>query len=213
MARPPVRSYPLSEVRRRKPRPSRLPWILAGVGLTVAIAVGLGAGVYVSSRAALRTPSAASGQQPPAAAAAPRPTLAPRSALRAQPVAAAPPAAASARAIAQTVSVRLPGPGAPSAAPRPKTQAAARTRCAARRDASARLLCGDPDLAALDEELNARYAEAVRSGVPAGPLSDEEQAWVIRRDRLARDAPEELQGLYRDRIAQLTALARQGAKE
>lgn len=97
------------------------------------------------------------------------------------------------------MAVTEPAATTPPAPPRPTPPRPPKARPASR----------DPQFAALDEQLNKAYADAIRAGAAAGPLSEQQESWIIRRDRIRHQDPEMAADLYRSRIAELQALATQ----
>jgi uncharacterized protein YecT (DUF1311 family) len=189
-----VRTYALADLQRDVPRRGPGP-ITAAVAL--AVTFGLGAGLtfvllHGFPALALRPAQIQPGPtlEPPGAAEATH-------SLPAAPLAMAVTAAIP-DAVAQEPAHPDP-PRAPAARPPSKTSNPARA-------------VGGPRFVALDEELNKAYAEAIRSGAPAGPLSEQQETWIIRRDRVRQDDPDLAEDLYRARIAELQALSAQNAK-
>jgi uncharacterized protein YecT (DUF1311 family) len=126
----------------------------------------------------------------------PLPTLAPT------PPRATPPRAAAPRATPARTTTVIATPEATNTASRPAFHCDWRLRI------SERMVCDDPTLAALDQQLNRAFGAAVRAGAPRAELRAEQDAWVFRRDAVARRSPGALADYYRARIAHLDALAR-----
>jgi uncharacterized protein YecT (DUF1311 family) len=77
---------------------------------------------------------------------------------------------------------------------------------------SERLVCGDAQLARLDRRLNRAFEEAVASGVPYRELRQDQDDWLRIREDAARQAgPDGVASVYRQRIAELDDLARDGS--
>jgi uncharacterized protein YecT (DUF1311 family) len=208
-----TRTYTRDELRRRSARRRRAPLAVV-VGLAVfAVAGAVGFALLYEPKTEF-TASPALAAQPPA------PDLADAAAPAEQPPAleaAAPQAAAPAIDVPPAAApVAAARPPAASAVPRPaaapKTPADGRPRstsqAAADRAATDRVSAS----AALDQEVNKAYAEALRAGAPAGPLGEAQENWIIRRDRLRREDPEMAEDLARARIAELQALATKKAE-
>jgi len=198
--RPPVPNYPIDRFRERRRRHDWLRTVV--LALTVAAAMGLAVLLVLWSRetrpaAGARTAvaSAAAPAPEPVAAAPPPPVRADQALTAAPQIPAARPAIRQTSAPARGVAAEVASATTP------------RTRCDRRRQAIDRLICRDRGLASLDRDLNAAFADAVRSGAPSGPLSEDQEAWVIRRDRAAEESPESVADLYRARIAQLNEAA------
>jgi hypothetical protein len=79
--------------------------------------------------------------------------------------------------------------------------------CEGREAGMAQLLCRDPQLASLDRQVNAAFAAAMRGSAAPGELADDQESWILRRDRAARETPDVVPDLYRERIAVLQARA------
>jgi hypothetical protein len=90
---------------------------------------------------------------------------------------------------------------APPVARRAAETKAAASRCG--RDGA----CPDKRFAALDRQVNAAFAAAMRSSAEPGPLGQDQQNWIIRLDRVRRKDPGAAEDLYRARVAELRALA------
>jgi len=89
----------------------------------------------------------------------------------------------------------------------PSTPASPSFDCGAARTATEIALCSDGTLAALDREMASSY-RSTRSRIDATAntgLRDQQRAWLKRRDRCPRRADMRtcLEGIYRDRIAEL----------
>ncbi|MFL5295057.1 MAG: hypothetical protein ACJ798_01615 [Phenylobacterium sp.] len=72
---------------------------------------------------------------------------------------------------------------------------------------SERMVCRNPQLATLDRRLNHAFSVAVQAGVPRASLRREQDRWENVRERAARRSPAAVAAAYRQRIAQLDALA------
>jgi hypothetical protein len=190
--RPKPRTYVRSELRRH--RPSRG---AAALTVIVALAVAFCGGAFMG----LVLPQDQSPASAPGAAAPPPPpppetaetvagTPTPARAIRVK-VPRAPPPLRALRTIA-----KLPPSGAVTQA-RP-------TSCAASPAAPG---CQPPKIAALDREMNAALAAAIRAGAPGGPLGAAQESWILRRDRAARASRELEADLYVARIAELRSMA------
>lgn len=217
LPRPPVPNYPMPEHRRPRRRSRTAPLGLAAGTTAVVAAAGVIAYAVLRYEPAPVAPAA-----PPPRVAAVRPAPAPRidALLRASAPAPGPLARAGPEAAFQVEPQPQTEPQAQAGPPPPTRRVAAgpsdarfaprkaeQKGCEARPAGMRRLLCRQPQLAALDDRMNAAFADAVRSGAPAGPLAEEQEAWVIRRDRAARDAPDTVASLYEARIATLYELA------
>lgn len=100
-------------------------------------------------------------------------------------------------------------PASPVTSPRSaktasKTKTEAQSRCGG---ATAGGPCPDVAFAALDKQVNAAFAAAMRSSATPGPLGRDQQDWIIRVDRIRREDPASAQDLYRARVTELRALA------
>lgn len=189
-----VRTYALADLQREVPRRGPGP-ITAAVALAVTFALGAGL-TFVLLHGFPGLPPGPTQIQP-------SPTLAPTPAAEVdRPLPPAPLAMAVTAEIPDAAAqepARPEPPRTPAPRPQPKTPSPARAS-------------GGPRFAALDEELNKAYAQAIRSGAAAGPLSEQQENWIIRRDRVRRDDPDLAEDLYRARIAELQALSAQNAK-
>ena len=88
--------------------------------------------------------------------------------------------------------------------PRPRAREPQRRDSCGPKDSSiARILCEDPQIASLDREVNAAFAAAMRESATPGQLAIDQESWILRRDRTAREDPEAIGDLYRERIAVL----------
>lgn len=119
-------------------------------------------------------------------------------------LAAAPPAAEAAPPIAS----RRPA----QAEAQIKTPTKAQSGCGSA-TAGGRSACPDAAFAALDKQLNAAFAAAMRSSGAPGPLGRDQQDWIIRIDGVRRTDPGAAEDLYRARIAELHALASRDAEQ
>lgn len=133
-----------------------------------------------------------------------RPAPAPVAGLKTAPAAealpASPPVSAPAVKVASSTSIARPAKSGPSAG------------CKAEAGGAGRAVCPDIAFAALDRQVNAAFAAAMRSGAPAGALGQQQQDWIIRRDRVRREDPNAAKDLYLARIAELHALASRGGE-
>jgi uncharacterized protein YecT (DUF1311 family) len=202
----PLRKPP-EQRRSRQFRPSR------GVA-----AAGLAGLALIISLIAVQPPSAsrkASAEKPPAAwatppappppspglAAAPAPLQA-EAALAAPEPPPPPPAPSRRRAIA-----------APPPAVKPLAAAVPADRCSRRDQGIAQLACRNPQIASLEREVNAAFAAAMRDSDAPGDLARDQESWILRRDRTAREAPDTIADLYRERIATLQSHASSSHEE
>lgn len=126
------------------------------------------------------------------------PVAAPR---RPTPVIEAPAPAPAARDIAP-VPPRIAVAAAP---PRPVVQPSFNCRYAASR--SERMVCGDAELARLDQRLDRAFERAVASGIPYRELRAEQDDWLAIREDAARRSPDAVESIYRQRIGELEDLA------
>ncbi len=74
--------------------------------------------------------------------------------------------------------------------------------CRSARTRSERLVCGDPELARLDRELNRAYEDAIASGVGRRTLRREQDSWLAVREAAAAD-PDAVAEIYEVRIDEL----------
>jgi hypothetical protein len=79
--------------------------------------------------------------------------------------------------------------------------------CTHRGDVTRQAGCRRLGASALDAQVNEAFAAAMRSGSPAGPLGQDQQDWIIRRDRLRTRDPGLAEDLDRARIAELQDMA------
>jgi uncharacterized protein YecT (DUF1311 family) len=102
----------------------------------------------------------------------------------------------------------------PAAIPPPAPQVAygyGDPACAGARGRAAQMVCGDPDLAAADRELNRAYRRAMRSGaMPPEQLRQEQRDWLSIREDAARRSPRAVASIYEQRIDELNQLADDG---
>lgn len=208
-----ARTYAREELRRRTRRRRRTP--VAAVAVLAVAFVGAAVGVALLYEPQANLPAL----PPPPAETAPSHlaevslpsagALAPPLPEETQPAAPAaievPPAQAPAAAPRPP-----PRPVAPVAAPKapPAAKARSAAQAAADRAATARVSA----LAALDQEVNKAYAEALNAGAAPAPLAAAQQEWIIRRDRIRREDPEMAEDVARARIAQLQAIATRSAR-
>lgn len=97
----------------------------------------------------------------------------------------------------------------PVSQPAPQTLAGD-PACAGARGRAAQLVCGDPELASADRELNRAYRRALRSGASPDELRAEQRDWLRSREDVARRSPGAVVDLYRERIEELDQLADDG---
>lgn len=84
--------------------------------------------------------------------------------------------------------------------------------CGYARSRSERLVCGDAELARLDRRLNRAFDQAVEAGVPYRSLREDQDDWLRIREHAAREAGRgAVASVYRQRIAELSDLARDGS--
>jgi uncharacterized protein len=81
--------------------------------------------------------------------------------------------------------------------------------CRYARTAAERMVCADGELASYDRQLNGAYERAVRSGVPRSELRADQDDWLGIREEAARYSRQAVLNIYRQRISELNALARQ----
>lgn len=148
----------------------------------------------------------------------PQPAVAPTSIRASTPTpiravsapAAAPPAPAPAPAVAPAPRIlRAEKAPAPPAAPVRTAAAPAKAgfHCDWRLRRSERMICGSARLSDLDHQLNHAYGQAVAAGVPRAQLRRQQDAWVFRREAVAR-SPGALEAYYVRRIRELQAMSR-----
>jgi uncharacterized protein YecT (DUF1311 family) len=192
--RPPPRIYQSHEFRSTRTRPRRSHgWMVAGIAAALGVGLALGyfvepgfqRGAGVPRPAATAPDGDMTAAAPTIEVAPPAPTAAPLS----EPVAATPKPATHGRLAAST------GPVRPA------------FHCDWARRPSERMVCGDAQLAQYDRQLNRAFTQAVRAGVPRAPLRAAQDRWVMRREQAARRSRDAVADLYRQRIAELTALA------
>jgi uncharacterized protein YecT (DUF1311 family) len=184
-------------------RPSILPIALAtGAALALGIAIG------VFAPALFRGPSARPATVPPVLQRAVVDTepAAPSESAPAAPL----PETALAEATPPAVRERAPvtplrlavarlGP-APAARPMRSPAGGARNACMP-------YTCTDPAIVAADSDLQQAYQRALSSGAPADQLRAGQIDWLLARQAAASRSPADLAGVYRQRIAQLNAIA------
>jgi len=137
-----------------------------------------------------------------------------------QPVAASSPAPPAATDLGQetatTRAAAAPPPRAARVATVAHRQPPVRTASTPQRPAfhcdwrlrrSERMICNSAPLAQLDRELNHAYEAAILAGADRTDLRRAQDAWVFRREKVARRGERALMQDYRRRIAQLEALA------
>jgi uncharacterized protein YecT (DUF1311 family) len=93
--------------------------------------------------------------------------------------------------------------------PDPATGVRPASHCDSRLRPSEQMVCADPELAALDRQLNHAFNLAVRSGASREALREEQDDWEMARERAARRSPAAVADLYRKRIDDLMSLAEQ----
>lgn len=183
---------------------SILPIVLA---TAAALAAGIAIGVFAPML--LRGPSAR--PEPP------RPALL-QATLTPEPIAPAEPAAAPPspeRTLAEgppPPPIKAHAPAAPLrlavARIAPSRAAAGPWRASRSNDkACAPYACPDPAIAEAETDLQQAYQRALRAGAPADELRAGQIDWLLARQTAAHRSPGDLPGLYRQRIAQLNALA------
>lgn len=85
--------------------------------------------------------------------------------------------------------------------------------CAGARSQAESMVCGDPDLAAADRELNRAYRRALQSGAaPPGAIRADQRDWLAIREEAARHSRRALASVYQQRIDELNA-ASQGDED
>lgn len=137
---------------------------------------------------------------PELARAAPRPP-APRPAERRREPEAAPAQPRTQPEFAEAPSVRPPPPAFRRAVAEPSFS------CRYARTPAERMICDDPQLAALDRQLDQAYRRAIASGVPARFLRGEQDDWLMIREDAARYSPRAVASVYAQRIFELEAMA------
>jgi uncharacterized protein YecT (DUF1311 family) len=86
--------------------------------------------------------------------------------------------------------------------------------CAGARSQAEAMVCGDPDLAAADRELNRAYRRALQSGAaPPGALRADQRDWLAIREDAAQHSRRALSQVYRQRIEELNNIARDGSED
>jgi len=173
----------------------------------LAIEVAREAGPAVTrARAPAPAPSEAAEPDPRAAPPAPEPALerrapAPPPPLRLDPVEARAPGRPD-------PAPDLPSPDLPSAQEVAASRPAGRGpsfNCRGARSTSERMVCSDPELAALDRRLNAAYEDAIAAGASRRELRAEQDRWLSTREAAAPD-PDAVAQVYRRRIRELNAM-------
>lgn len=112
------------------------------------------------------------------------------------------PAAARREIALPTVNTEVAAAPAPPAAVRPGFN------CAAAHNVSTRMVCADAELASYDRQLNGAFARAVRAGVPRAELRADQDDWLRIREDAAHYSRQAVLNVYRQRISELNALAR-----
>jgi hypothetical protein len=122
----------------------------------------------------------------------------------------APPRWAEAEAAAP---IRTPqvvaGPIAPPAMAPPQF-APADPACGGARSRAAQMVCGDPELAAADREMNQAFRRALRSGAAPDQLRQDQRDWLAIREDAARRSPRAVADIYQQRIDELNQIADDG---
>jgi uncharacterized protein YecT (DUF1311 family) len=77
--------------------------------------------------------------------------------------------------------------------------------CRSARTQAERMICADPDLAALDRRLNAAFEDAIAAGANRRELRAEQDKWLSRREAAAPD-PDAVADVYRRRIGELNSM-------
>ena len=67
--------------------------------------------------------------------------------------------------------------------------------------------CNDPAILEEEADLQQAYGRAVTAGAPADALRSTQIEWLLKRDEAGRRSPAALASAYRQRIAQLNAMA------
>jgi len=190
----PLRLEPAASPR-RKPRPMFLP------GLAAAVLAGSGFGLM--SRSQLPIPDLS----PTPATALEGVKIVPAPLASAPPGAAAPlDQAATVPAVASTGEPPARGPAPISASFRPAGDPS--FDCGQALSAAEVLICSDPRLAAADRRMIKALRGALDAGAPAWRLRRDQRDWLDARDATAREAPDQVAGLYQQRIEELEADAR-----
>lgn len=219
-----ARTYERAELRRRTSR-RRAPVAAMAVVAVLGVGAAVGAALLYEPKAELSAPpppppietATPAAEMTEPSIAAPAPGLAAETTPTTNepaPVAEAAPAPAAVRAARPATAPPKPiarTAVAPKAAPVARTVARGRssTQAAADRAATDRVSA----LAALDQEVNKAYAQALNAGAPVGPLSVAQENWIIRRDRVRREDPDMAEDLARARIAELQAIAANAASD
>jgi uncharacterized protein YecT (DUF1311 family) len=81
-----------------------------------------------------------------------------------------------------------------------------RDDCRYARTRAERLICGDPELAALDRNLARAYDRALDSGVSRRMLRRDQRDWLAERERAARYSGDAVYDVYVERIGELEDL-------
>jgi uncharacterized protein YecT (DUF1311 family) len=200
-----ARTYSRAELRRPRARRGLAPLVATGTALAAIVVLGGGLAYALFGPMAggpltllqqhdrVELPPIAAGPQIPLLAPEPTPAIDPASPTPPPVVLAE---ATPREALAPTL-VRQETPRRVAASkPKPSGSSACGPDC---EDA--------PPFAALDQELNKAFADAIRAGAPAGELGEKQENWIIRQDRIRRDDPALAEDLYRARIAELQALS------
>jgi len=88
----------------------------------------------------------------------------------------------------------------PDGPPRPPR---ADADCSYARTRAERMVCGDPELAAMDRDLARAYERAVVNGAPRRVLRREQRDWLGARERAARQSGDAVYDIYVQRIGEL----------
>lgn len=182
-------------------------------GLAVALAGGLALGVLARPKLALPEPPKP--MQPVTQSAQPRMQVLPAveaPAPSGPPLEVLPPATAAARhnPPAEPVTI-LPARDVAAAEPEPRPQARPAFDCGAAEGPAEMAVCSDERLAAADRRLARAWSQALEAGAPEWELRRDQRAWLAARDDTAREAPDELAGLYDQRIRELREAAAEAA--
>lgn len=98
-------------------------------------------------------------------------------------------------------------PDEPMVARLPAAPAGPSFNCRSARSQAETMICGDPGLARLDRRLDQAFRGAVAAGVPYRQLRDEQDDWLGIREFAAQRSPADVASIYRQRIAELNAMA------
>ncbi|MFC3071394.1 lysozyme inhibitor LprI family protein [Phenylobacterium soli] len=105
--------------------------------------------------------------------------------------------------------------GIPSGPPPVAARSRAGADCASAAGLADQMICGDPEVAAADREMNRAYRRALQAVARPGALRADQRDWLAIREDAAHHSRRALAQVYQQRIDELNAAAedRDGAQE